>query len=292
MSERLWYAGLPVVGTRSLAPEEVEEIGALIRRSTGFTVLSIGIVLLTFALVLAAIANVSFALLLFFVNGLLPRLVPGFLPAWRLGPLRRDRDAGTVYVCESAGNDQLSTGKIDVLPQSRIVLRSNGNRPAKLTLARLTTTAPVPQHAAAAANFVRPLNDNEKVLVHQRPLSEDELRELDSYAPAVEPVRVVLTTVAIIGTIVTFVLALEGRITSLFAPFAFALIASVTGTSTFRAWRLRRRIAGDVAHAYVLIVRIRDGETLSVPHEFLPHSRILWTSAGEPANWRKVVSAR
>lgn len=292
MSEQLWYAGLPVVRTRSLAPEEVEEIGALIRRSRQFTAVSVLVAALTFALVLVAIENVFVAMLLFLVNGFLPRLLPGFIPAWRLAPLRRDRDAGTVYVCESAGDDQLPAGKIDVLPQSRIVLRNNGERPAKLTVARLTTTAPVPQHAVAAANFVRPLNDNEQVLVHQRPLSEGELRELDAYAPAVAAVRVVLAIVAIAGTIVTFVLALDGRITSLFPPFAFALIASITGTSTFRAWRLRRRIEGDIAHAYVLIVRIRDGESLSVPHEFLPHSRILWTSAGEPANWRKVVSAR
>lgn len=292
MNEQLWYAGLPVVGTRSLAPEEAEEIGTLIRRSVGFTILSVCVAVLTFSVVLIAIQNVALAVLLFFVNGLLPRFLPGFLPAWRLGPLRRDCEAGTVYVCESAGDDQLPPGKIDVLPQSRLVLRSNGARPATLTIARLTTTAPIPPHAVAAANFVRPLNDNEQVLVHQRPLSEAELRELDAYAPAVPAVRIVLAIVAIIGTIVTFVLALEGRITTLLAPFAFALIASISGTTTFRAWRLRKRIEGDIAHAYVLIVRIRDGETLSVPHEFLPHSRILWTSAGEPANWRKVVSAR
>jgi hypothetical protein len=290
VNEQLWYAGLPVVATRSLAAEELDELDAIIARGWRLSVLLAAITLVLLAFVFATMANLASALVFFVINGIAPRLLPPFVPMWRLRPLRRDRDAGIAYVCTSAGDDELPAASIDVLPQSRLIWRQEGRLPAKLPRARVTSTAPIPQHAAAAAQFVRPLQGNEQVLVHQRPLSPAELRELDAYAPAVALVRVVLAAVALVAAVASFALALEGRLTTLLAPFAFTMLAIVTTASTLRAWRLRRRIARDVEQSYVLIIRIRDGETLSVPHEFLPFSRILWTSGGEPANWRKVVS--
>lgn len=291
MSEQLWYAGLPVVTTRSLAPEELEQIDTIIRRGSMYSA--------AFALLVAALMTVSFVTTSGWTTLIAVMVFPGVLtqfPAfalpWTIRDLRRDRAAGFVYVCESAGDDQQAAGSLEVLPRSRVIWARNGRRLEGLTRARVTTTAALPQHAAAAANFVRPIDDNEQVLVHQRPLSEGELRELDAYAPAVSAPRLVLVGVAAFGLIASFSLAVQGRITTLLVPAAFALLTAVAGFTTFRAVRLRRRIEGDLRYGYVLIVRIRDGETLSVPHEFLPHSRILWTSAGEPANWRKVVSAR
>jgi hypothetical protein len=291
VSEQLWYAGLPVVGTRGLAPEELEQIDGLIANGWRWSAASalLVVVLVVVAFITTSTVTTLFALLAF--RAVLTQ-VPAFASPLTIRGLLHDRAQGIVYLCESAGDDELAAAVIEVLPQSRVILRRGGQPPPDFQRARLTTTAVLPEHAAAAANFVRPIDGNEQVLVHQRPLSAGELRELDGYAPAVATVRVVLAAVAAAGAVATMVLAAEGRLTSLLLPFVFATIALVTGVSTFRAWKLRRRVAQDVGYGYVLIVRIRDGETLSVPHEFLPHSRILWTSAGEPANWRKVVSAR
>ncbi|HWS71352.1 MAG TPA: hypothetical protein VN605_04530 [Thermoanaerobaculia bacterium] len=291
MSEQLWYAGLPVVTTRSLAPEELKNVDAIVARgwtySAAFALLVVA--LLAIAFLTTSVWTTLIAVMVF--RGVLTQF-PAFAPPWTARELRRDRAEGVVYVCQAMGDDDLPGGAIEVLPRSRVIWKRNGMRPITLERARVTTTAALPQHAAAAANFVRPLDDNEQVLVHQRPLSEGELRELDAYAPAVSAPRLVLVGVATFGAVVSYMLAMEGRITTLLVPAAFGVLTAVTGFTTFRAMRLRRRIEGDIRYGYVLIVRIRDGETLSVPHEFLPHSRILWTSAGEPANWRKIVSAR
>jgi hypothetical protein len=290
VSEQLWYAGLPVVTTRSLAPEELEKVDAIVARgwwySAAFALLVVALLAVAFT---ARTVPTIFALLGF--RAVLTKF-PVFAPPWTARELRRDRTEGFVYVCESAGDDDLPSGSMEVFPRSRVIWKRNGLQPEALSRARVTTTAALPQHAAAAANFVRPLDDNEQVLVHQRPLSEGELRELDAYAPAVSAPRLVLVGVSAFGLIASYALAMEGRIATLLVPAAFGVLTAAAGFTTFRAVRLRRRIEGDIRYGYVLIVRIRDGETLSVPHEFLPHSRILWTSAGEPANWRKVVSAR
>jgi hypothetical protein len=290
VSEQLWYAGLPVVATRGLAPEEAEEIDAIVAAGWRWSAVS---VLLAIALLAVAFVTTS-TITTLLALGVFPAVltqIPAFAWPATIRGLHRDREQALVYVCESSGDDELPAASIEVLPQSRVIWRRGGQRLQTLQRARVTTTAALPQHAAAAANFVRPLDDNEQVLMHQRRLSDGELRELDGYAPAVAAVRIVFAVVAAIGALATFGLAMEGRLTSLLLPFVFATVAAVAGWTTFRAWKLRRRVGADLGHGYVLIVRIRDGETLSVPHEFLPHSRILWTSGGEPANWRKVVSA-
>ena len=291
MSEQLWYAGLPVVTTRSLAPEELQNVDAVIARgwtySAAFALLVLA--LLTIAFYTSSIWTTLIAVMVF--RAVLTQFPP-FAPPWTIRELRGDRAEGVVYICQATGDDDLPGGALEVLPRSRVVWRRNGVRPVTLERARVTTTAALPQHAAAAANFVRPIDDNEQVLVHQRPLSEGELRELDAYAPAVSAPRLILVGIAAFGMVASYLFAMEGRIATLLVPAAFAVLTAVAGFTTFRAMRLRRRIEGDIRYGYVLIIRIRDGETLSVAHEFLPHSRILWTSAGEPANWRKVVSAR
>lgn len=139
--------------------------------------------------------------------------------------------------------------------------------------------APPPAHAAAAANYVRPVVDGSSVYAHQRRLTEDEVAELKVYQPFVEPENIILTAVGLIGA----VLARATLVVSL----CLGAVGIVHGLVVVLVCLRRRRMARDIAGGVVTIIRIRNaaGE-LGVAHEYLPHSRTLWTLAGQPSEWR------
>ena len=204
--------------------------------------------------------------------------------SWRvLGGLRRDRTRKSVYVCKS---EDIT---LEVLCHSHLIWSRNSSPPEQPVVAHATTTARLPEHAGMAANFVHPAGEDGQVFVHQRVLTPAELAELDSYAPRPSVALFILAGVGLLGGAATFGLALRGRLQSLLAPFAFAVIGIWAARAGLQALRARKRIAADLEAGFVLIVRTKNGDALSPASEFLPFSTILWSEAGVPATWRKYL---
>lgn len=301
--EVIWYDGLPVVSSRELSTSEVVELeeqrSNMIRSSSLFAL----IVALAGVLVVI-ILNVSLGwtwiLLLSAMRGAFTLIgQQRWYSPRRLFGLRRDIDEGKVYVCEGPSGDALISSPfeermtLEVLPRSSLIWRINGTLPPAPRFAPVSRTTTPPPHAAYAANFVRPVDEHDHVLLHRRPLSGEEIAELDQYAPHVQIVNVALALVAIAGTVLTSALFLQGRLNTFLAPFAFAFLSVWISTRLWRAWRERRHIAKDLEAAYVLIIRIREQSgDLSEAEEYLPVSRALWTVNGEPSRWRKILRAQ
>ena len=213
--------------------------------------------------------------------------------------LRKDAKRGVVHVARGTIGDLVIADlvsprdrdpdpiSIDVLPHSGLVLKRNGRSLPDEILVPITETSALPEQAAMAANFVRPTS-REDVFAHQRAMTEAELRELDRYAPKVELPMYVITALLAIIWIVLVAMSIRGSVAAFF-PLYGAIPVALVAHSTWRRWNNRRHIAGDLAAAFVVIVRVRDGEGLAPSQEYLPSSGILWTSNGAPANWRKVV---
>lgn len=288
MADQRWFAGLQVVGERTLKAEEEEQLADLVHdiRSEGMA--SIAILILAAALVVCA-SGISLA------TGWLGPILLGmgwgmmrYLPQRRffgvrvlmaLGHDRRDR---TVHICRSG--DLM----VEVLTHSHAIWSRNGEPVRPPMIAHATKTAGIPHHAAMAANFVRPAAGRDDLFVHQRALTADELTELDTYAPRPSFPMIVLAAVGLTGCAATFLLAVRGHLTTLFPPFIFFVAGVWALSGTVRRWRRRRRFASDLEAGYVIIARQEISGELSGPVEFLPFSEILWTSDGEPALWRKV----
>jgi hypothetical protein len=279
--EQLWFGGLPVTGTRALSDAELAELEsriAAIRRSAGLNALaaiaSLGVVA---AIVFLSTTLPFVALLAIIALRLLRKRLPPIaltLPR-RLRALRRDAQARVVSICSA---DDVTS---EVLPQSQLVWRVRGAAPERPIFYTRSTTAPTPERAAAAANFVRPVD--ERFFTHQRALTIAEREELAGYAPRPLLPALLLPVVAAAGAVLAFWRTPDDVIT----PVAFAVLAFWTGRSAYRQWRNWRRFAPDVAHGVVLIVRMQDDGELTPPEEYLPSSRFLWTHAGVPALWRR-----
>ena len=97
MSEQLWYAGLPVVGTRSLAPEELRTVDGIIARgwmySAAFALLVIA--MLAIAFFTTSVWTTLIAVMVF--RGVLTQFPP-FSPPWTIRELRHDREIGRAHV--------------------------------------------------------------------------------------------------------------------------------------------------------------------------------------------------
>gem|GEM_PF-3145270 len=317
MSERQqWYAGLPLAGARPITEEERQgllEIRWQWRRRLFFAlILALGgplLALVAWSMPDDAVQNVLIPALALLIFSLLNRAPRRFAETryWLRG-LRRDLAEGSMARCagptqqvlqgwSTDGNEpRRLTGPFDsgeemtleILPHSHLLWSRNGTRMHETIVVSGSATAALPEHAAMAANFVQEVRDD--LFMHQRALSAPELVELDAYAPRVALVRIVLALVSIIGTAVTVVLALIGRTELLLlAAIFFCTIAFRVSPRIVRELRGRRRIGRDIALARVLIVRRKKGDELAAPIEVLPTSGILWTEAGAPANWRKVV---
>ncbi|HEV7923311.1 MAG TPA: hypothetical protein VGR02_21215 [Thermoanaerobaculia bacterium] len=291
--EQRWYAGLPVVGSRELTSAELRGI-AEVYRVVLWTVARNAALLIGAALLVVIVTNYSASAewigplalgLTIAALRSLPRMRwYSILSALRI---RRDLRAGYVEKCEGGGM------RIEVLPHSALIWRLNDRPTDYPRFAHAAATAPPPAHAALAAQFVKPATDDGRVLMHQRALTPEEVAELDGLAPPMRLVNVVLAVVTLVGTIATSIVALRGDLPSLFAPFAFGLLAFWSTRGVVRAWRGRRRIAPDLRAGYVVIVRLREesGE-LSEAEEYLPGSRMLWTVSGAPAQWRMSLGRR
>jgi hypothetical protein len=286
VAEQRWFAGVPVVERRQLDASECERLRQLVRAVTFESLGSYGILVVATACAVVA-STISVAsgwlgpIVLSVTSGML-RYVPQrrFFSPRVILRLRRDLSDRAVEVC------QTEEVRLEVLTASHIIWTRNGAPPDRPIVAHGTTTALPPPHAAMAAEFVRPAEDGTPIYIHQRTLTSDEVAELDSYAPRPLFAAWVLASVGVLGAVLTFALALAGRLTTLLPPFVFLVIGLWAAISVFRSRRARQLIAADIEAAFVLIIRGVENDELGAPEEFLPFSRFLWTRNGQPAEWR------
>jgi hypothetical protein len=176
---------------------------------------------------------------------------------------------------------------LEVLSASHLMWTSDGEPVTTRVTLHPNVIARPPDHAALAANFVRPVDDDSLLLLHQRALTVHEREELESYAPLPQVPLLVLAMVGVAGGAWSVKLAMGKAITAL-APGLVFLLAGVTASARiYRMYKERKLIATDLELGYVLIARERTDSELGPPREFLPVSRIRWTEAGAPADWRK-----
>ena len=184
----------------------------------------------------------------------------------------RDLAEGRIGIC----------GDIEVLLASSLVWMHQGKRHPGITLLPRASTAPVPEHAHLAMNYVKPFD--ESVSVHQRPLSDAEVTELTTYAPDVPIARALFGVLTIAAAVVAL---------STVPRYPPVIVASIV-ICLFIAWRItrgllavmrvRREVLRDTTDRYVVIVRRTEDNQL---FEVLPHSHYVWTEGGEPADWRR-----
>ena len=282
--EQLWFGGLPMTGSRPLSAEELAEAKERINAIVEDTIRGYGLLLLSVALsgaVIALTLNVPIgAIIALAVAKILPTTLPSLniTSPNRIRALRRDTRRGIVNVC------RIEEWVVEVLPDSDLVWREHGVAPAKPTYYRKAATAPAPERAAAAANFVQPVD--ETVFAHQRPLTHEERQELSGYHPRPPLPMFLLPIISAFGAIATFVRAWTTH--DFFTSFAFVVITVWTGRALYRDVRGWRRLAPDIALGTVIIVRVSEDGELGVAEEYLPHSQLLWTSEGVPALWRRI----
>lgn len=288
MTAQRWFAGLPVTSERHLdADDEIDRLGELISsvRTEGL----VSYALVAIACLCVAIAS-SMNLITGWVGPAVLMLTMGtlrYLPQRRLFRpatlvnLGKDRAARMVYVCQSGEMT------LEVLAHSHFVWTRDGVPVSPAVIAHGTATVAAPDHARLAANFVHPADDESDVLVHQRALDSEELRELESYAPRPSFALAVLAAVGIAGTIASYVLAVTGRLTTLAPAFLFVAVGGWAAWDVLKSHRAHRRIRADLEAGYVVIVRVKEGAELSDPTEVLPASMIIWTENGVAAEWRK-----
>lgn len=288
MSEaQLWYAGLPVTGTRWLDEDELRELRERVRRKPDESKVLIGFAIVAGSLLLLSIWIEDLQGFFRIVN--LPLAVILTMATQRSTAnkhlLRNDADSGMVAICSSL--DQT----IEVLPHSAMLWSVDGKRTTKWQRVTKSATMPMPEHAKMAANFVRPVEGAaNNVDAHQRLLSDAEAMELASAMPAF-PVRRAIGAALLI---VVALLFLDGAIEEHFLGMGMialiaAAIAAWVAMPLPRLLRFRRAIRRDIAQRTVIIVRQPDeNEELGPALEYLAHSQIAWSFGGQPAQWRKV----
>jgi hypothetical protein len=271
-----WYGGKLVTATRELEPHERGGILELRReaiRALGKkALLALAVVGMLVAAVLIArpLGYIALAVLLY-------RLRHSFGGARAelqfIRTAKRDLAEGRVGIC----------GDVEVLLGSGLLWTWKRERQTDITLLTRATTAPVPEHAHLAMNYVKPFDDT--VSVHQRPLSDAEIAELTSYAPDLPLLRGFLGALTLAAAIVAL---------STVPRYPPVIVASIV-ICLFIAWRItrgllavmriRRDVLQDTTDRYVVIVRRTEDNQL---FEVLPHSHYVWTEGGEPADWRRV----
>lgn len=181
----------------------------------------------------------------------------------------------------------------EVLRGSGRLWSVGGARSHSWMLLPFQTPAAIPEHAARAADWVKPIGSmgGATVLGRTRALSDDERREIAALQNRVfrQRAREALLVAIPLGLILPS--ACKGHAAGmrivgmalcayLLVPFGRKLAADV---------RLVRKLARDRAEGRVQIVRMRtgDGDDMSPATEILPCSAVAWSHGGQPAPWRR-----
>ncbi len=183
--------------------------------------------------------------------------------------------------------------RLEVLPQSGLLLRAGGSLVQSWNLAPVAALAPARLHALRVPiPGARARDPN--LRIHRRSLSPDERVELRAQARRlrrhVGPV--VVTWLAAAGYVVARA-ALDGQgptMAHLLRPGAMLWLLLAVLASAVYATRLRaaRRLRQDAGFQWLVSVDEADPRSPdTVPRmEVLPVSRLLWTEDGRPAAWR------
>ena len=275
-TQQQWYGGALVRATRELEPEERLALAELRREQIGELSRAAGVAALILVVFFGAVMAGSGPLAGLFL------LVVLWRTRHRLDALRtelqfvrtskRDVAEGRVAICAD----------FEVLLASGLVWTYKGARQHTVTLLPHASTASVPEHARLAMNYVKPFD--EKVSVHQRPLSDGEVVELKNYAPDLPLLRAGLGLVTIVAAVVA--LSTVPRYPAVIAA-SIAICLFITwriGRGLAAVMRVRRDVLRDATERYVVIVRRTEDKQL---FEVLPHSHYVWTESGEPADWRR-----
>lgn len=270
-----WYGGRLITDTRELEPAERRGLAELRREAIGALATKAFLALLVIAMLTVAITvarplgYLALAVLLYRVRN---RFEGARAELQFVRTSKRDLAEGLVGIC----------GDVEVLLASGLIWSWKGERQTGITLLTRASTAPVPEHARLALNYVKPFDEN--VSVHQRPLSDAEVAELTSYAPDLPLVRAAFGALTIAAAIVAL---------STVPRYIPVIVASIT-ICLFITWRIarglatilrtRRDVLRDAADRYVVIVRRTEDNQL---FEVLPHSHYVWTEGGETAEWRR-----
>lgn len=312
-----WLAGVPVIGERRLSEEELEELAAW-QRELGMAVLR------TFGGFLALVAWVAATqwitidplfrwapilfLLLFIARG------GGIRAAAMLRWLRDTRaDAldpvvliglgpaaeSFISVLTIGGPERLTVFDdqealtVEVLQRSGMLWSYNGHRTVQPMFVARSRTSAAPQHAAMAANFVKPLGGLEGVFAHQRPLDEHELDELRSYLTGVPPLRMAVALAMLLFGAGLIALALRPLDVIVITGGAGVLLIGVARLFALASrMRMVRLLGKDERAGFAVILRQEQDGSLGTPVEVLPFSHRLWTKDGTPALWRKISGGR
>jgi hypothetical protein len=183
---------------------------------------------------------------------------------------------------------------LEVLAPSGLVWTINGRAHSSWTIAASARTARTPSHARLAARLVRPVeSDGGTIHLHQRPLSEGERVELRSYVRNI-PIKAALI-VLVLNAAAIFQLTLYTRSLTGAPLVDVVVIAGAVWCDlrVHRALRTRHRLLKDLREAFVVIYQPDcDGAAAEESVvEFLPHTRLEWTTGGHPARWRRVYGA-
>lgn len=294
----LWYGGLAFAGERPLTGDEMASLRVQVRALNRNAIVTLGLCGLAFVVIGFGFLHPWLLLVgvpILLVAGKMTERSEGITPF--ASNLRRDAKRGVAHMARGTIGDLVVADlinmgdrdedpiAIDVLPHSGLVLARNGRPTLYEILVPIKTTSLIPERAGMAANFVRPTSD-EDVFTHQRPLTEEEARELDVYAPRAGFTMWVLTAVLAVTWITILTLSIAGRAEPALALYG-AIPVVLVAQATWSRWRKRRQIAADLVAAFVVIVRRRENGDLTPPQEYLPYSGILWTSNGSPAHWRR-----
>lgn len=270
-----WYGGRLVTATRELEPHERIALAELLKKTKRSLAQTAFLILLAVVSFFAAVVTERRL-------GLVPVLAILFAFRHRFAAARAE-----LQFVRTAGRD-LAEQRVGICDDAEVLLGSGllwtwkGERQTSLTLLSRASTAPVPEHAHLAMNYVKPFDDS--VSVHQRPLSDAEVTELTSYAPDLPILRALFGALTLAAAVVAL---------STVPRYPPVIVASIV-ICLFIAWRIgrgllavlrvRRDVLRDTTDRYVVIVRRTEDNQL---FEVLPHSHYVWTEGGEAADWRR-----
>ena len=213
--------------------------------------------------------------------------------------LRQDARGGEVYRFEraDAGGSEPEAAWFEVLPHSRVVLRSENGRKPGTAMRPFVPVADTPGFAATAAEWTEPVLDAEGNPTHfnHRALSPAELGEVlrHARATAFTQLRVAIPLNLWVGIIVSLTLQ-AGQLPVGYRLWSFLVLLTVTvlvDISTILGVIDGRKLFQDHRTARVIILRTSQPDTeLSPPSEYLPFSGRRWTVDGKPDHWRSRFS--
>jgi hypothetical protein len=320
----IYCAGLSFVGSRELADTEH---GQLSRRCNRLLIdcfawlvvvpflvpVSLGICLRVFVRSMDAFgaALAVLGILTLFI-GLPVGLLRARDIARRRRMLKRTIEIGSVRCFEGQFNDDDWTdltrqavkrtglahwdglNRLELLASSDVLYRLNKSEPRKWTPVELTAAAPAP---VSPARFAMPRDwegASESIEMTRRRLTEEERRELSSYARRVRKNRWIYAVPVFFFARIIAVFSSKLASSEVRTGVAITLGVAAFGYLFFRSTREASRWEFDAQYGWLGVVQPAEDHDLHTadakirpPMEVLPGSGAVWTIGNKPAGWRR-----